>query len=282
MSSEDISLAVDWAAVEGWNPGHSDAMCFASVDPEGFMGGWLGEHMIASISVVNYDPSFAFLGFYIVDASYRGQGYGYKLWQHAVEHAGKRLIGLDGVPAEQENYRRSGFQLAYRNIRYGGVPAAGFLAGAKQNSKDLQVASVAGLSPEIAGFDRTVFPAPREAFLKAWVSAPGHVSIAAYRDGTAVGYGLIRPCRNGHKIGPLFAESRQGAETILAELFTEAGITDKGGEVFLDAPEPNAAATALAADLGLQPVFETARMYTGPAPEIAVNNIFGVTTFELG
>jgi len=29
-------------------------------------------------------------------------------------------------------------------------------------------------------------------------------------------------------------------------------------------------------------VFETARMYKGPAPQLPVERIFGVTTFELG
>ncbi len=28
--------------------------------------------------------------------------------------------------------------------------------------------------------------------------------------------------------------------------------------------------------------FETARMYTGPAPALPLRRIFGVTTFELG
>ncbi len=39
---------------------------------------------------------------------------------------------------------------------------------------------------------------------------------------------------------------------------------------------------ALAQDFGLVPVFETARMYTGPIPPLRLERIFGVTTFELG
>ena len=34
------------------------------------------------------------------------------------------MIGLDGVVAQQDNYRKSGFALAYANIRYGGTVAA--------------------------------------------------------------------------------------------------------------------------------------------------------------
>jgi hypothetical protein len=38
----------------------------------------------------------------------------------------------------------------------------------------------------------------------------------------------------------------------------------------------------LAQDLGLAPVFETARMYTGTVPRLRLERVFGVTTFELG
>ena len=41
-------------------------------------------------------------------------------------------------------------------------------------------------------------------------------------------------------------------------------------------------AIALAQDLGLAPVFETARMYTGDIPPLALERVFGVTTLELG
>lgn len=47
-------------------------------------------------------------------------------------------------------------------------------------------------------------------------------------------------------------------------------------------PEVGHAAVALAEDLGMTPVFETARMYNGPAPDVALERIFGVSTFELG
>ena len=36
MRPDEISIAIDWAAAEGWNPGHADALCFACVDPTAF------------------------------------------------------------------------------------------------------------------------------------------------------------------------------------------------------------------------------------------------------
>jgi hypothetical protein len=53
-------------------------------------------------------------------------------------------------------------------------------------------------------------------------------------------------------------------------------------EVYLDVPEPNGAAVALAEARGLKPVFETARMYTGEIRAVALPRVFGVATFELG
>ena len=282
MSQADIDRAVEWAATEGWNPGISDARCFASVDPNGFIGGWLGDRMIASISVINYSPRFAFLGFYIVESPYRGQGYGYYLWRHAMLHAGNRLVGLDGVLAKQDDYRRSGFELAYRNVRYGGCLPAKINIGRAECPSEVEIAPIDRVTQDIVAFDRKVFPASRDAFLQSWVSAPGHVARAAYIDRELAGYGVIRPCRNGHKIGPLFAQDRQVAEALLSALLVGSGIKDGSGNIFLDVPVPNQASVVLAQDLGLKPVFETVRMYTGRAPEIALGKIFGVTSFELG
>src|SRR3954453_23421227 len=123
MRPDEISMAVNWAAGEGWNPGLADEACFAAADPEGFFIGELDGAPAATVSCVNYGASFAFLGFYLVREDLRGRGYGLRIWNAAMAHAGPRVIGLDGVVAQQQNYRMSGFELAYANVRYGGTVA---------------------------------------------------------------------------------------------------------------------------------------------------------------
>jgi GNAT superfamily N-acetyltransferase len=271
MRPHEIALAADWAAAEGWNPGLADAACFATVDPGGFLIGELDGAPAATISCVNYDGRFAFLGFYIVRADLRGSGYGLRIWNAAIAHADSRVIGLDGVVAQQENYKKSGFRLAYANIRYGGtVPAPAAPPGIIALS-DVPFAMV-------EASDATVFPAPRPAFLRAWISASGHIGCALMRDGRLAGWGVIRPCRRGRKVGPLVADNSATAEAVLSALLAQAG----GGEIFLDVPAVNGEAVALAESLGLAPVFETARMYTGAIPPMRLERVFGVTTFELG
>ncbi|MBR0716063.1 GNAT family N-acetyltransferase [Bradyrhizobium liaoningense] len=272
LRPDEIALAVDWAATEGWNPGLADAACFATVDPEGFFVGEVDGEPVATVSCVNYGTTFAFLGFYIVRADMRGRGYGLAVWNAAIAHAKPRVIGLDGVVAQQDNYRKSGFTRAYANIRYGGTVA--FVPAPKADSVALDKVPFAMIETD----DATVFPAPRSAFLRAWIGAPGHVGRALMRDGRLAGWGVIRPCRHGCKIGPLVADDRAAAETVLFALLASAG----PGEIFLDVPAVNPDAVALAQALGLAPTFETARMYTGAIPPLRIDRVFGVTTFELG
>jgi len=112
------------------------------VDTDGFIGRFLDGEMIAPISVINYDDAFAFLGFYIVRPEFRSQGFGYQLWQQAVRHAGHRVIGLDGVVDQQANYAKSGFDLAYRNIRHGG-----HIALPVPDEADLKITDDTGAAP---------------------------------------------------------------------------------------------------------------------------------------
>src|SRR5260221_8337462 len=92
MRRDEISTAVDWAAAEGWNPGLADGPCFAVADPQGFLIGELDGVPAATVSCVNYDANFSFLGFYIVRQDLRGRGYGLRMWKEAIAHAGQRVI----------------------------------------------------------------------------------------------------------------------------------------------------------------------------------------------
>jgi len=273
MTEAERARLAEWAASEGWNPGASDMECFARVDPEGFFAGRQGGEMIASISVVNYDPDFAFLGFYMVHPDWRGLGHGLRLWQAALEHAGERVVGLDGVVTQQANYQRVGFDLAYRNIRFGGA------AGPMAPIEGVKLRPVTAPFEALERMDARVFPARRSGFWQGWLAAPGHRSVAAWDGDALVGFGTLRACREGYKIGPLVARDLRAARAVLGDL---TGGLPQGTQVFLDVPEPNVEAVLMARQLGLRPVFETARMYRGPAPKVDLTQVFGVTSFELG
>ncbi len=280
LTASEVQHAVDWAGREGWNPGVHDAECFRPTDPDGFLGGFLGGEMIASVSAVNYDDKFSFLGFYIVKPEFRHHGHGLEIAGHALAHCTGRNMGLDGVVEQQDNYRKSGFTFAYNNYRFAGTKdrILGKL-GARPNAN---ISDLNGATAELKTYDRALFPAPRDQFLDSWLSAYNHVSKIYTENGKIKGYATLRPCLTGYKVGPIFADTSDIAKALLSSVLSAIPEDHNAHEVFIDMPQPNAAAFALADELGLDKVFETARMYSDHEPDIDLDRIFGVTTFELG
>lgn len=273
MCQDEIQIAIDWAKKEGWNPGVNDASAFYAADQTGFLVGKLDGAPIATISAVKYGSSFGFVGLYIVKEAFRGKGFGLKLWEEAMARLNGRNIGLDGVLAQQENYKKSGFKLAHRNVRF---------AGKSTNSNETGSNVVAAQDLDfnaLENYDRQFFPAERSLFLKNWISHQNSHALAIIEDSRIVGYGCIRPCAQGFKIGPLNAESDELALRLFSAL---TNWVPAGSDVFLDVPEPNPKAVALAHQAGMSPVFETARMYTNDTPQMSLQKIFGITSFELG
>jgi GNAT superfamily N-acetyltransferase len=274
LPRDEMPTLLDWAAREGWNPGLHDGECFHAADPQGFLLGEVQGTPVASISAVTYPENFAFVGFYIVEPAFRGRGYGLKTWLAAMRRLAGYNIGLDGVVAQQQNYAKSGFVLAWRNIRY-----AGHASGVAPRHGLHKIVPLSAVSfAAVEAYDRRHFPGSRPTFLHLWMSRPGTQSLGLIRDGQLAGYGVLRPCRRGFKIGPLFADDETAADALFEALSAKAGVS----EIALDTPEPNLAAVRLAERHQLKPVFETVRMYTGPSPDITLREVFGITSFELG
>ena len=215
-----------------------------------------------------------FLGFYIVKQEYRGKGYGLQIWNAAMQRLANQNIGLDGVVAQQNNYQKSGFNFAYNNIRYEGKAVRRSSIQPKQMSALSEIPL-----QQLVQYDAAFFPTSRASFLQAWIQQPESLALGYFEEKQLKGYGVIRKCRRGFKIGPLFADTREIAFTLFDSLQEAAGV---GCPIFLDVPEPNKIATRLVNQYNMKPVFQTARMYTQTVPKMDLNKIFGVTTLELG
>ncbi len=280
LTPDELQTAVDWAGHEGWNPGLHDAACFHSSDPKGFKGGFLDGRMIASASAVNYNDAYSFLGFYIVRPEFRGSGYGLQVAEAVKAHCQDRNMGMDGVVEQQDNYRKFGFTLAYDNYRFSGT-ARSILKGLNQVGNG-NITPLSTLTDEVRTYDRHLFPAPRDTFLQGWLDAPTHISRVYQENGRIRGYATLRRCLSGYKVGPLFADNTDIAQALLASLLATFPADQLDSDVFIDMPNPNAGAMELAHNLGLTNVFETGRMYSSHAPDIDLDRIYGITTFELG
>ena len=276
MDRSEVLTLVGWATLEGWNPGLHDTQLFWEADPDAFMAADQDGQMVGGGSIASYDGEFGFMGFFIVRPEYRGHGLGAALWQARKQDLTRRLrvgatISMDGVAAMQQWYAKGGFAFSHRDVRYQGVGAASSPAAGVVPAGDVPCDA-------LMAYDTRCFAAPRARFLKAWLSQPAGRAYASMRGGTLAGYGVIRRCHEGAKIGPLFADDA----AVAAELFDALADLAIDEPVFLDVPETNPAAIAFAEQRHMQEVFACARMYAGPRPALAEERIFGVTSFEFG
>ncbi|MCX5204585.1 GNAT family N-acetyltransferase [Streptomyces sp. NBC_00237] len=273
---QDLHLTRSWAEAEGWNPGLADIQPFFATDPHGFLiARRPGDPTpVSSISVVRHGTGHAFLGLYLTRPDVRGHGYGIQVWNAGMARLADRNVGLDGVVAQQSNYRKSGFTSAWTNTRYEGTPSGG--TAPVPSGITLTDATTLPFSL-LTAYDRRFFPAPRDTFLASWLTAPHRTSLAALQDGHLVGLAVSRACTTGSRIGPFYADTPAIAATLLTTLATATA-----APLSLDIPDTNPAALHLAEQLALTPTFETSRMYTSTPPPLDHPCLYGITTLELG
>lgn len=272
MTKAEFQTAVDWANTEGWIPGVHDIDSFYDTDPTGFYAARAGGEIVGTFSVVKYSNDYAFAGFFIVRPDWRGTGVGLAI-QHYIDtrYAGFN-VGIDGVLAMQEKYSRAGYKLAYGNERYAGIASAG-----ESESQCRKVSS--GDFEGIVEFDSKCFPTERRNFLKLWLTQKDATALLAKdEDGKLQGYGVVRKCFRGNRVGPLFAETPEAAK----QLFDSLAASVAGEEIFIDVPTVNPSAMQLVLAMGMKPAFTTARMYTKQAPNLPLTKIYGVTSLGLG
>jgi GNAT superfamily N-acetyltransferase len=263
------------AEQEGWNPGLQDGDVFYNVDPHGFFlakakGEKHGNETIGCIAAVAYNAGYGFIGFYIVKPEFRGRGFGVQLWKHALHYLGDRIIGLDSVLGQQENYKKSHFTTYYKSMRFesiGGGEMPSSLMDLRQFSFE-----------KLLDYDTSIYGFSRRTFLQRWIEMSNAHSLGMVVQDQLVGFGTIRKCRKGFKIGPLFADDSATATEIYKGLCSKV----PGSSVYLDVPEINQHALKIAEDAHMKMVFETARMYNRTPPKRQLEKVFGITSFELG
>jgi hypothetical protein len=271
MSLADLETVLEWAADEGWNPGLDDASAFLAADPDGFLIRKLAGRPVSAISVVNHSDSFAFLGLYLCHPDFRGHGHGLAIWRAGLAHAGGRTIGLDGVPAQEANYARSGF------IRHGGT--ARFTAACdparSRATRPVQTTDI----PDLIERERRSTGVDADRFLDAWFRDTSTRRTLLLEDaGGLAGYATVRTCQADRKIGPFQAKDEKTARILLGDL---AGIFG-AGPISLDVPQDANGLRSLLEGAGFRPSFSTARMYKGAPPPSRPDDFRSVATLELG
>jgi len=273
MSRAHLGTALEWAEREGWNPGRHDADIFHTIDMRGHFMAWVGDDPVGSISALRYGMTYGFVGLFQVQPDWRGQGLGSVLWKAALEHLKGCVVALDAPPEQQAWFRRSGFETAWTTRRYQAL-------GRSPQPRDPHIVKLNGLPLDtLASYDRAFHPEPRPVFLQAWIQQRHGMALGWLQDGRLRGYGVVRTCANGHKIGPLCADSPAIADALLDALL---GCVVLREPVWLEVPEPNRDALALAERHAMVAGPASARMVRGPAPRLAIERQYALTAREIG
>ena len=274
MSKEDARQGWEWARQVGWNPGLYDWEIMTALDPKGCFAGFLDGKMVSSITAVQYQRRYGFMGLYIVAPEYRGRGYGLAIWKHAINYLTKDIgvecIGLDGVLANEALYKRWGFQTSYKILQYKYVVNRTFKRRCPAISeKHFQ---------DIANYDLKVFKVDRAPFLHDFAFKTEAKTSEAYVAGKLVGFAVARPCFEGYKIGPLFADDIEVARMLIESLFADL----LRQTVFIEAPESHSQAIKLVTDFDMSQGLTTVRMYTGKQYQQDIRYVYGNTTRFVG
>lgn len=276
LNLAQLQILVSWAKIEGWNPGPQDADLFYLADPDGFYGYFKDDELIGGGSLVSYAGEFGFMGLYIMKPEYRSQGIGRMLWNQRKNTLLSRLkpqaaIGMDGVVAMQAFYQKGGFAFSFIDVRHENI--------GKEYARSAEISVVTATDlPAVLALDQNCFGFDRSTFMEAWVLQAGGQSFQYKIDGKLLGFATLRKVEVGYKIGPMFAQT-YAAATALYEACLTAAVGEK---VYLDIPLSNPHAVALTQHYQTQAMFECGRMYHGVAPAIPIEQVYGITTFELG
>ncbi len=276
LNFEGLKTLLKWAEDEGWNPGPNDSGVYWTTDPDGYYGYFHKGVLIAGGSIVSYDGKFGFMGFFIVKPEYRSLGIGRKIWYQRRDTLISRLnegatIGMDGVVDMQPFYQKGGFEIAFRDIRYEKI---GIACSLNENIIPISENDI----PAILSYDKQCFGFSRPQFIIPWLNLPGNKTFMYVKEDQIKGFAIIRKANTGYKICPLFADN----ETIAEELYKACLNSVIGELLYIDIPAINQGALNLVKKYDAKYIFECARMYYGKAPNIEVDKIYGVTTFELG
>lgn len=253
MTLDDIPFGLALCRQAGWNQLDRDWRRALDLQPDGgFVA--LRDAEPAGTATVCIFGNVAWVALVLVDARFRRRGIGRALMEHALEvldARGVETVRLDATPLGQPLYEQLGFTVQYRLARYEGV-----LDASGSPAVETGVAVPPERWPELAALDESVTRTRRsKLILRLFSEEPGEVRAVAGEGGWR---GLLtsRPGGRARQIGPCVGPDA-------GVLLEEARARHHGERAFLDIPEGNREAIALAETWGFTVQRHLTRMCRG-------------------
>lgn len=284
MEEKDLEMVMNWCKEEKWNVGMYDAAAYYALDSKGHFLFLLDKQPIGAISMVKYSHNLFAIGPFIVKKEYRSKGFGSQIWQYAIEMLKKNhnaTACLYSVPTQISRYAASGFQSDFHIQRWkkSFIKQTYKMEETTTNLKQLNSIPI----DSIIEYDQSIFSVSRKKLLAKFIQNENIVGFASTDDsGIITGFGLIRPCIKGYRIGPLYADHIENAQKLFQTLLNHANST-----VFIDAPSHNPHIEQFTNYFGLDRVSkeDTAAMFRGEIPDsLRTNNHknYAICSLEVG
>jgi GNAT superfamily N-acetyltransferase len=179
------------------------------------------------IVAFTYPNNTGFVGYFLMNKEFRGRGWGADLFRELLasfKASNTIYVGLDGVEEQVNTYKRRGFETA-ATIKLATRPSI----VEKPKTVELvelvegeQVVDIKGIDPELlarldlahTGFYRPAYWSQKG--LLSRKDAYGYALLSTAQDEPKLaGYVLVRRCQEGHRFGPLYAETYEQARFLL-------------------------------------------------------------------
>jgi GNAT superfamily N-acetyltransferase len=272
LHPDDADDVLRLAHLAGWNQTGQDVRRLLALEPDGCFAACESGQVVGTTTTTCYGTVLAWVGMVLVDPPFRRRGIASALMETALDYLrnrGVKTIKLDATPAGQPVYERLGFMPEVRLERWEGVPTP--RSGAATES---------GKWEDIAATDRQAFGADRGGLLRIMLGDTDQPPVLV-RDQRheVIGYALNRPGSRARYVGPVIADSRGTAESLLAALLGRVGT----GRVFIDLNPEFPGAIDLVQCLGFTRQRELLRMRLGPEVRLSVSRrVFAIAGPEVG
>ena len=278
-NSNDLKLVYQQMILEGWNPAIYDFHGYPNSKNYHMFVGVLDGEVISSCCAFIYHKNFAFFSCYLVfKPELRGKGYGLKTYQYRLQlmkELGVKSIACDAAPEQTHNYAKNGFVDNYLNRR--------FIYRVKGNEAIANNISIDSPSLEkISKFDAQFLYESRPDFFKIWINNDPTMKFASIHNeqDELLAMGIARQAQVGFRIGPLYANTLDNAKSIVYALAAQLSTEE---QLMLDIPEANCHADHFIKELNLTSWgTECMRMYRGEIPQVAIEQIYGTSSLEVG
>ncbi|TLY46480.1 MAG: GNAT family N-acetyltransferase [Gammaproteobacteria bacterium] len=285
MEEKDLEMVMNWCKEEKWNVGMYDAAAYYALDSKGHFLFLLDKKPIGAISMVKYSHNLFAIGAFIVKKEYRNKGFGSQIWHYAIEILKKNNNAtscLYSVPAQISRYAASGFQSDFHIQRWKKSFIKQPTSKMEESTTNLKQLNSIPIE-SIIEYDQSIFSVSRKKLLAKFIQNENIVGFASTDDsGQITGFGLIRPCINGYRIGPLYADHIGNAQKLFQTLLNNVNST-----VFIDAPSHNPHIEQFASYFNLERVSkeDTAAMFRREVPDsLRTNNHknYAICSLEVG